>query len=1094
MALEDYLFNPGQQAPEQEESLLGDIAHMAWTPVGMLLDALGKPGRAVRGALAGRFDELANLVPFSDSLHLTDPNRAVSGRDLNRMYGLADGEDTWANWFGGLGTEILTDPLNLITLGTTHSLTAAGRAAKMGINGATLADTAAGRIAAEQAGLAGIRSPWFYDAIASRIGLPTGNIPLFTGEASEKFANAAGQGLDALTRKVPYVSPVVAKLRSMFEYGTGVSQSPETVAGFSGVVPRAELEARKLAYPFGMEATDRGNALVEQLLQRGMPLKDAQKHAGDLVTAAVENAQPAYTGLGAVHPDLLELAEQAANPIRQGQKLLRDHQRALGLDIEQNLNPFELDYLHRQIASGGVSRNSAVKSRVIPEELLPGGAVQANQLASDPVFAGYAAKPFPKDLPLEQLRAAVEHRQSWAAEHISDLAIKARDAQYHAINAPIPERLADEALRSKSKDFARFLSEMDPEQVASGVGLYRNDPLGSFLEYTENAAAKAGVAKGALNTLAREAQPVTMGNSRGRFPMTEEEAIARRGIAEDPTGFMNLDEAMTKLGLTARETLPEVHGFPAAQVQPTLVESGGKKTLAEMLGLPTNGAVDQVDIRKALQDKIISNKVVNNLEKEFAPLGKTPSYGLGATAEKVTSAARAAFTTPWPAFHVRNTYEGAIQQMLGGGFSPQAWADLSAYRAGTLDPIKDAAKIAEMSKYVNEGFNANAFGRGQAFAQLGKSAVNLQTASVNPLVQQTGKSTGQAVKDYLKNFGPKAAAERGESYLSANPFRIFSKPEESAFLQAGNKVHNDVDTLVRGSQYTALRRQGYEPHAAADVVMRSQMDYSKLTPTERLLRQLIPFYSFSKQNMVRLADQLGDPGAITSLLRATASARGEDVIPNYVSPGSAVPIPGAEEGSQRYLSGLSMPFDDEVLGGVLALASGRPRDAARRMLSASDPITKLITALGTNTQIYSGRSLDEVTPSPITSLGGLLSNGTANVVGEALGASPLGRLLSTANSAVNGRDQNILLKLLTGIKTTDVDTDMARNVAARDALEAALKRTGMVGVANTIYAKDEFHDPANQPEELKQMLAMMKMLQDQARAAKAARLNQLPTP
>jgi len=1087
MALQDYLYDAGTATPDEQRSLFGDIAHTAWTPIDFLLQTLGKPGRAVRGALAGRYEELANLLPMSDTFGLTDPDKAVSGRDLNRMYGLADGEDNWANWFGGLATEILTDPVNLVTLGTGSSLTATGKLAKMG---AGLAETAAGRIAAKQSGLVGLRTPWFYDAIASHAGLPTGNMPLLTGATGEKIAGYGADAVDALTRKVPVVSPVVAKLRSMFEYGTGVSGSPETVSGFSGVVPRAEMEARKLAYPYGMEATERGHALVEQLMQRGHTLPEAQRYAGDLVTAAVENALPAYTGLGPVAPELLDLASQAAAPIKQGQYVLRNHLRSLGIDVPANMNPHDLEYLHRQLASGGVSRNSAIKSRVLDESLFPGGAVQVNDLTSNPVFSGYAAQAIPPGMPMEAWQALIEGKQSWAAEHISDLAKQARDAKYHAINAPHPETLADAVLESKSKDAARYFSELDPEQVKSGIGLYRNDPLGSLLEYTENAAAKAGVAKGTLNTLSREAQPVTVGSSRGKFPMTEEELIARRGIAEDPTGFMNLDEAMTKLGLTAQDVLPDVHGFPAATVQPTLVESGGKKTLAEMLGLPTNGAADKADIIKALKDQVISNKVVNNLEKEFAPLTRPPSYGLGATAEKITSAARAAFTTPWPAFHTRNLWEGAIQQGLGGGFSPQAWADIAAFRAGTL---KDPKKIAEISQYVNEGLNTGAFGRGQAYAQLGKSAVN-QTGSVNPLVPQVGKSTYQATKDYLKGFGPAAAAERGESYLSKNPFRIFSEPEKSATLQAGNRVHNDIDTLVRGSQYTALRRQGYQPHAAADVVTRSQMDYTKLTPTERLLRQLIPFYGFSKQNMVRLAGQLEDPGAITSLLRAGSSVRGEDVVPNYVSPGSAVPIPGADEGSQRYISGLSMPFDDELLGSVLSLAAGRPRDASRRLLSAADPITKLLTALGTNTQIYSGRSLDEVTPSPITSLGGLLPNGTANVLGEMVSATPMGRMLSTANTAVNSRDQNILLKLLTGVKTTDVDTSMAKNVAARDVLEEALKRTGMVGVANTIYPKDEYHDPANQPEQLKQMLMLLKALQEDARQAKQRKLNQLPSP
>src|SRR5262245_21103149 len=52
-------------------------------------ETLDKPGRDVRGLLAGRPGELANLIPFSDTMGLTDPTQATSGRDLLEQTGLA---------------------------------------------------------------------------------------------------------------------------------------------------------------------------------------------------------------------------------------------------------------------------------------------------------------------------------------------------------------------------------------------------------------------------------------------------------------------------------------------------------------------------------------------------------------------------------------------------------------------------------------------------------------------------------------------------------------------------------------------------------------------------------------------------------------------------------------------------------------------------------------------------------------------------------------------------------------------------------------------------------------------------------------------
>lgn len=86
-----------------------------------LLDALGylgqtldKPGASVRGLLAGRPGQLANLVPFSDTFGLTDPSQRTSGRDLLEAYG-AVGQNQEGLDLGdvaGFGAELATDPLN----------------------------------------------------------------------------------------------------------------------------------------------------------------------------------------------------------------------------------------------------------------------------------------------------------------------------------------------------------------------------------------------------------------------------------------------------------------------------------------------------------------------------------------------------------------------------------------------------------------------------------------------------------------------------------------------------------------------------------------------------------------------------------------------------------------------------------------------------------------------------------------------------------------------------------------------------------------------------------------------------------------------
>ena len=84
-----------------------------WDALQYGAETLSKPGRAVRGLLAGRPEELLNLVPFSDSMGLTDAGAGTTGADLLHQYGIAD-KDSTLGAIGGFATDILTDPLTYL--------------------------------------------------------------------------------------------------------------------------------------------------------------------------------------------------------------------------------------------------------------------------------------------------------------------------------------------------------------------------------------------------------------------------------------------------------------------------------------------------------------------------------------------------------------------------------------------------------------------------------------------------------------------------------------------------------------------------------------------------------------------------------------------------------------------------------------------------------------------------------------------------------------------------------------------------------------------------------------------------------------------
>ena len=110
--------------PEEEKSLLGQTLIGGLDYIAQTLD---KPGAAFRGLLAGQPGQLLNLIPFSDTLGITDPTTKVYGRDLLDQWGLLGTNQPGLDVgdVAGFGLEVLADPLNWV-FGPAKSLTQAG--------------------------------------------------------------------------------------------------------------------------------------------------------------------------------------------------------------------------------------------------------------------------------------------------------------------------------------------------------------------------------------------------------------------------------------------------------------------------------------------------------------------------------------------------------------------------------------------------------------------------------------------------------------------------------------------------------------------------------------------------------------------------------------------------------------------------------------------------------------------------------------------------------------------------------------------------------------------------------------------------------
>src|SRR4051794_40946856 len=80
---------PPDQSADMMRQLTGHATSLLQEG-GAILD---KPGRAVRGALGGKPNEMLAALPFSDTLGITDPRNRVSGRDLTNQWGITRRSD-----------------------------------------------------------------------------------------------------------------------------------------------------------------------------------------------------------------------------------------------------------------------------------------------------------------------------------------------------------------------------------------------------------------------------------------------------------------------------------------------------------------------------------------------------------------------------------------------------------------------------------------------------------------------------------------------------------------------------------------------------------------------------------------------------------------------------------------------------------------------------------------------------------------------------------------------------------------------------------------------------------------------------------------
>jgi hypothetical protein len=1104
--------NPGTGlSPDEEESFLSHALDQSLGGLAYVGKVLDKPRRAVGAGLSyltagGNPDpsELLSFLPGSDTLGLTHEQNAVQGTDVLSNLGLVTkGDNSWENQAAGFAAELAMDPLTYLGIGP---LTKAGQAAA---KAGTLAGKTSERIAAGQAKLFDVGLP-FQKALfgADRVGFN----PLGQDASAAIARNALGaplQGLDVLGRGAEkYLGGPVERLTgsnpvtALGNFGDAAYRYGRTL--FDPRVAEASTKiGQTLAETEFVPRLKAGRDVADANFAAGLSgLDDYAKQlpVGDrygLNAALVQNAEGyradaegRLLALGYSQPDVANILAVGDKVAGQTRATL-GAERALGVVSKQatdvptwaaEANKLHLEDLDKQAAAyagealGGADRlglsavDRQTMDKALREEFLAG--LPPEKLAVPFPESKYATQYFPRTaLAPEGLGIHDANRLSGVGQFQD-----ARSEIFRGVpggTLGIEGLVKDPYLSTANRTAASPLAAQDQVlRTLTGHGVGPVPPSWQGTVWGEaawdGANKQAKELAGWLERLPEKAQKQGMFNLDYTGLARARQADSARVIASGETVMaglrqqarplaelqkagvpaVSLDEALNKAGLTHVDHLG---GAPVA-----------KQALAEALGVEVN----------ELKNMAVPADVAKDMFR-IGQMWRTPEAvaPIVEFVDRLQNLFKGSVTSPFPAFHVRNVVTGVMNMARGDALSFSAGKDmLNVLRGGSLSDETIAKLFPGLTaEQATKKFRELLVGNNVAFTRAGHTGERiggLDPVSRFGLLPGDLPEVGGAVRpvagdvgQYLKGFVP----EKGKVAQQLNPFESVGRPvgdgPRSHFtpIRQGEKLGNTSEDWIRGTHFLGSMLHGSTPAEAKLSTMKYQIDYSDLTQFEKnVMRRIFPWYTFTRRNLPPILEDLASsPGKIAAPVRLATGVRDPgQFAPQYVGEGASVPIPGAPDGFQRYISSFGLPIEDEgvkLLGSVL---KGDAQRTAQVAIGMANPLVKAPFELATGRQMYSGRRLEDLRPSEVLGLGGLLPEDVARQLTQVVANSPASRAVGSVDKLLDPRKDigTTLLNLATGVQTRDVETAKEQDIAARGLVKDALIGTPGIRTREEVYA------------------------------------------
>jgi hypothetical protein len=1051
--------------PQERDSVLAEIGAVTGGTLSRVGDALAAPGDYLRGALAGKAGE------------------RVTGRELNRMAGLAGPEDNWLNFAGGLATEVFTDPLALLS-GPAKALTPGGKAAaKLAGTTGSLLDTA----------------PTALTRKAISTGMADDLLPS-VARRTKKALEATGRTIstfDPATVGRPLYGTRTARragtLDDLIKYADDPKAAEESARQLLGDAQLAQIRNQPLAKSFGL----------------GLPMGDPLV-VGDWLGK----------GFGDTFADALDSFGQAYRWSLPGRSLAAGFDARVGgkIDAEEQITNIA-NFQARKVGGGAATaEHTAQLSRLRqahPEVFSPEGNERLGRY-----LEGAAARK-PEDVQYVTSRPALkEYADWWASKRDTSLG----ERRELGLNGePLTDkygidylpRRADPALEMEARVNRKLGSELsfmttdalrrtDAMSVPGGrqtiIDLSKDTNVSGPKRTLKTDEAAANYIRNKLNALVASGQPkVTMKKARriarvlnalpdevvqkmplfGQHPTDMIGSYVRNTGEALGTGTTLLDSVAT-FAVDKPYNLVDTTGRGRHISLPTAIQRLGLKTYddasSQVFAVPSKGTLSnitpQVGAAQQMRERLakllgkdadeinlnqfsIPEEHINRLTraKDLYSTGEAAGAFMRGL-DHYTQAWRGSILA-WPSRAVRDLYSGAISNWLEGAL------DLDSVRAAKAlvmegpDSDKFRSTLASIPRYANDD------GLAQFYADLSSTGL-VSSGSVSDL---SASVTGQRALDNIIGSDPISMASIGrelgkgwntQDFLNWRSKRNPLAEQTNPLLRAGERMNSLTDGVNRLTGYIALLKQGYDPMAAAAAMKRAHVDYSSLSGMEKsLLKAVFPWYSYQSRIFREVLRQLAERpgGRYGQMIRATEAVQdeGEDTyIPSGLRSQFAFPIPEVfggvpAPGTQTYLTDIDAPgFDQinmiETPGTIGGMASG----TARQIAMQTHPLLRMGAEFAFGKDLFTNRPLSEATSSLDAIARAVSGNPYADVPTlpeKLIEAAPfVGRPLYVARSLLDDRGGQPLshrigktgLNALSGIKI--------RDVAQQDALADAVRQ------------------------------------------------------